>query len=389
MIVTALIPLFPLRIAVLEARVAWDDPIALGPAPGDMQVIGACTPSAWDDGVRPGLRVGEALARCPGLDLVVPHPDAVHTAAERVTGRLEGLGAAVEPHEEGAWMFGADGLVRLYGGLDTLMRRARAALPVGCDGRMGAAPTPFASRQAAHAGTVVHREEVAAFLAPLPASRLPLAPRAHGLLSSLGLRTIGQVAALPRASVLDRLGRGGERAWLMARGEDDERVRPRMPCEPVEEHMDFPDPIGVLPSLEAATRILITRICDRAMSRGRSVRAVMLRAHTWDGGSWTDSVALREATADPVRIGLACLPRLARIGAPVTRLAIEADAGGPPGAGQMSLVERPDDERRRRAATALEQVRAAKGQPQVMRLVEVEPWSRLPERRWALAPYEA
>ena len=85
MIVTALIPLFPLRIAVIEARVAWDDPIALGPAPGDAQVIGACTTAAWDQGVRPGLRVGEALARCPGLDLVTPHPDAVRVAVQRQT----------------------------------------------------------------------------------------------------------------------------------------------------------------------------------------------------------------------------------------------------------------------------------------------------------------
>jgi hypothetical protein len=55
----------------------------------------------------------------------------------------------------------------------------------------------------------------------------------------------------------------------------------------------------------------------------------------------------------------------------------------------MSLAERPADERRRRAAAALDQVRAAEGDAQVMRLVEVEPWSRLPERRWALGPYEA
>jgi len=389
MIVTALIPLFPLRIAVIEARVAWDDPIALGPAPGDAQVIGACTTAAWDQGVRPGLRVGEALARCPGLDLVTPHPDAVRMAVDRVTERLEGLGAAVQPHGDGTWSFMADGLMRLHDGLPALMRRVRAALPVGCDGRVGAAPTPFASCEAARGGVVVHDDEVAAFLAPLPSSRLPLGARSQSLLQSLGLRTIGQVAALPHSAVLDRLGRDGELAWLMARGEDDVRLSPRTPPEPMEESMDFPESVGALPALEAAMRMLIARICDRTTARGRSVRALVLRARTWDGGSWTSTVALREATADPTRIALACIPRLDRIGAPVTRLAIEADAGGPAGAGQMSLVARPDDERRRRASAALEQVRASEGDAQVLRLVEIEPWSRLPERRWALGPYEA
>ena len=389
MIVTALTPLFPLRIAVLEARVAWDDPIALGPAPGEAQVIGQCTPAAWDQGVRPGLAVGEALARCPDLDLVVPDPDSVRMAAERVTERLEGLGAAVEPHDDGAWAFDADGLLRLHGGLSALMRRCHAALPVGCDGRVGAGPTPFSSLQAARAGVVVTADDVMGFLSPLPASRLPLDARAHQLLASLGLRQVGQVAALPHASVLDRLGKDGERAWRMARGEDHERLSPRTPPEAVEEHMEFAESVGALMAIESAARMLIARIYDRVLARGRSVRSLVLRARTWDGGSWTSTVALREATADAARIGMACIPRLARIGAPVTALGIEADAGGPPGAGQMSLVARPDDERRRRARAALAQVRAAAGDARVMRLVEVEPWSRLPERRWALGPYEA
>lgn len=389
MIVTAYAPLFPLRIAILGARMAWDNPIALGPVPGDPQVIGACTPAAWDDGVRPGTGVGEAMARCAALDLVAPDPDAVRVAVDRVTARLEGLGAAVEPHGGQMWSFAADGLVRLHGGLPVLMRRTRAALPVGCDGRVGAAPTPFPSREAARGGVVVHADEVTGFLAPLPASRLPLAAASHRLLGSLGLRTLGQVAALPHAAVLDRLGRDGERAWLMARGEDAARLSPRTPPEPMEEVMDFPDPVGALPALEVAMRMLIMRICGRATGRGRSVRALVLRARTWDGGSWTSTVALREATADPARVCIACTPRLGRIGAPVTRLAIEADAGGPPDAGQMSLVAQPDDERRRRAAAAIAQVRAAEGDAQVLGLVEIEPWSRLPERRWALGPYEA
>jgi protein ImuB len=389
MIVTALAPLFPLRIAVLEARVAWDDTIAMGPAPGEPQVIGQCTPTAWSRGVRPGLRVGEALARCPELDLVVPDPDAVRMAAERVTERLEGLGAAVQPHDGGTWAFHADGLLRLHGGLPALMRHARAALPVGCDARVGAGPTPFSSRQAAPMGAVVTHADVAEFLAPLPASRLPLDGRTHRLLSSLGLRVIGQVAALPRASVLDRLGREGERAWRMARGEDHEPLMPRTPPEVMEEHMEFPESVGALPAIEAAARMMIARICDRVLARGRSVRSVVLRARTWEGGSWTSTVALREATADAARIGTACIPRLSRIGAPVIALGIEVDSGGPPGAGQMSLVARPGDERMRRARTALAQVRAAAGDARVMRLVEVEPWSRLPERRWALGPYEA
>lgn len=391
MIVTALIPLFPLRIALIEARMAWDDPVALGPPPGAPQAIGPCTPSAWAHGVRPGLRVGEALARCPGLDLVVPDPDAARTAAERVTLRLEDLGASVQPGDDGeSWMFEADGLVRMHGGTDALLRRARAALPVGAGGRIGVAPTPFASREAARAGVIIHHhDEARDFLAPLPARRLPLARRSHEALSQLGIRTVGQVAGLPRASVLDRLGADGIRAWEMANADDPARLMPRVPPEAVSEEVTFPESIGALPAIEAALRILIARIADRARDGGGSVRAMVLRARLEDGGSWTRAVALREATADPRRICIASLPHLAEIAAPVVSLGVEADTGGPADAGQMALVQTPDEERMRRAGAALAQVRAAPGAAPVLRLVEMEPWSRLPERTWALGPYEA
>ena len=390
MIVTALIPRFPLRIALLEARMPWDTPIALGPEPGAPQVIGPCTPSAWSHGVRPGLRVGEALARCPGLDLVMPDPDAARSAAERVTLRLENRGAAVAPGDDGeSWSFAATGLIRMHGGMAVLMRRARAALPVGADGRVGAAPTPFASREAARAGVVIHQDEVADFLAPLPAGRLPLPQKIRSALEALGIRSMGQVAHLPRASVLDRLGPTGVAAWEMTRGEDDPCISPRVPPQPVGEEVSFPESIGALPALEAALRILIARITEHARTQGGSVRSIIMRARLEDGGSWTHAVALREATCDPRRIGIAALPHLARITAPVTSLAIEADAGGPPDAGQLALVSTPDEERMRRAGAALAQVRAAGGAAPVLRLVEIEPWSRLPERTWALGPYEA
>lgn len=351
-------------------------------------MIGPCTPAAWERGVRPGLRVGEALARCPELDLVVPDPDAVRSAVERVSIRLEGLGAAVEPGNGEHWSFVAGGLIRMHGGFDALIRRTRAALPVGSGGRVGTAPTPFASREAARQGCVVGPGEVAAFLAPLPVRRLPLAPRSHHALEALGLRTIGQVAALPRASVLDRLGRPGLDAWLVARGEDNERTHPRTPPEPVLEEALFPESVGALPALEAALRMLIARVAGRAAAAGASVRAITLRARLENGGSWTRAVALREATTDPLRIAIAAIPHLSAITGPVSALVVEADAGGPPDAGQMTLVATPDEERRRRAGAAIEQVRAAEGAAPVLRLVEIEPWTRLPERRWALGPYE-
>ncbi len=103
MIVTALIPLFPLRIRLSSGADAVG-PIAFGPEPGAPQVIGPCTPSAWGQGVRPGLRVGEALARCPGLNLLMPDPrDHNARLSHRIPGGPRNGGQAPAMANAGAW----------------------------------------------------------------------------------------------------------------------------------------------------------------------------------------------------------------------------------------------------------------------------------------------
>jgi protein ImuB len=391
--VAVLLPRFPLLVAMLGARRPLDVPAALAPVPDGPAVIGECTPAARDQGVRPGLRLGEALARCPALELVPPDPAAVEDAHERLLRRLEAIGAAVEPGDPGVAVFLSDGLERLHGGLDGVLRQTRAALPVGADGRVGVAPSRFAALQAAHAASprrplVVPADGVAEFLAPLPVERLPLDPRLVTDLYDLGLRTMGAVAALPHAAALERLGFAGVAAWRLARGGDDRPLRPRVPPETLEARITFPDPVGTLPALQAAARLLLRELGSAARGRGTAVRGVGVRARLVDDGSWVHEVVLREATTDPDRLALAVLPHLERIAAPVVGLALRAVVSGAFTGHQLSVVRAGRGERGRRVEEAVGQVRATLGDRAVMRVVELEPWTRLPERRWALIPFD-
>lgn len=393
MITAVALPRFPLLVAMLAEGIAGDTSAALAPAPGDPPLVGLCTTPAREAGVRPGLRVGEAIARCPALVLLTPDPDVVVEAHERILVRLEALGAAVESRTPGEACFDDAGLIRMHGGRDRLLRRVRAALPVGAEGRIGVAPSRFAAQQAARQAPprtplVVVPDDVAAFLAPLPAGRLPLTrPVAEGLWD-LGIRTIGAVAALPRAAALERLGFDGLAAWRIAHGEPDGPLQPRRPPEPLEVQCRFEEPVGVLGTLEVAARLLLVELTDAARMRGTSLRGLRVRARLADGGSWSHPVVLREATADPDRIALAVLGALGGIAAPVSELAIRADASGGQSTRQMTL-ERPEHtERRRRAGEAITHIRSALGDDAVLRAIALEPWSHLPERQWALAPYD-
>src|SRR5690606_38118700 len=100
-------------------------------------------------------------------------------------------------------------------------------------------------------------------------------------------------------------------------------------------------------------------------------------------------IVLRDATAERARLELALLPRLGDIPAPVTRLRVEADASARAGGHQLSALPAPGEERAARTGEAMRQVRAALGDGALLRVVELEAGSRIPERRWALAPRPA
>ena len=101
MIAAVVIPAFDLR-AALRLRPALETaPVALAPLPGSEPLLGSVTAAAEAKGVRPGMRLGEALAMCPELVLVEQDPATAEQAWEEVLRRLEDAGFAVEPAEIG------------------------------------------------------------------------------------------------------------------------------------------------------------------------------------------------------------------------------------------------------------------------------------------------
>src|SRR3981081_2906579 len=96
------------------------------------------------------MRLGEALAPCPELELVEQDPATAEQAWEEILRRLEDAGFAVEPTEPGTVFFESKGVERLYGGLEPALKRALAAVGTIWDARAGAAERRFAALAAAN-----------------------------------------------------------------------------------------------------------------------------------------------------------------------------------------------------------------------------------------------
>src|SRR4051812_19398654 len=295
------------------------------------------------------MRLGEALARCPRLALVPPDPMGVADAWDAALERLEGIGAAVEPARPGLACFDAQGLLRLHGGgLDDVLDVARAAMRT--PPRLGAGPTRFLAVAAASRARARRPEIVtgAQELAREPIALLELREETAALpepLERLGIATLGDLAALPRAAVADRFGRPGLLAHDLVCGRDTD-LRPRVPGERLEETLELPE-AGSGEQLERALWMLIDRVLARRERRGRTLRAVVLSARLVEGGTWRERVVFREAIADPARMRLALGGHLGKLPAPAEALRLAAERFGPPHATGAALFD--DDLAVRRA----------------------------------------
>lgn len=394
MIACLLIPGFELRAALRSRPRLALVPAALAPEPGREPLVGAVTAAAEAAGVRPGMRMGEALATCPELVLVEGDPAAVEQEWEGVSRRLEDAGIAVEPVEPGVVYFDTRGVERLYGGVEAALRKALASVGPAWDPRIGAGGRRFVALAAASIARpgqalIVEGKDEQSFLEPLPLSLLPLEADRYAELEGLGVRTLGALGALPGGAVAERLGPEGKRAWSLARGGERRRVRGRSPAAELAEALSFPEAVANELTLRRAFAALLDRLLGRPERAGRPFRKIALSARLVGGGSWRRTVTLREATADRGRLRAALGPKLVEVPAPVTELRLEAVELAEHGGQQLALVAPEGEEADARLREGLRQVRASTGTGSVGAVVEVAPWSRIPETRALVVPRDA
>jgi protein ImuB len=337
------------------------------------------------------MRLGEALALCPDLELVDPDPAAAEESWEEIVRRLEDAGFAVEPAGLGCAYFETRGVERLYGGLEPALRQALSAVGTTWDARVAAAGRRFAALAAASIARpgqalVVSDEREPAFLAPRPLELLPLELKRREELHELGVRTVGDLAALPGAAVAERLGADGRRAHSLAHGGSKRRIRGRRPPAEIVESLSFPEAVGNELTLRRAFGALLDKILAHPERHDRFIRKIALSARLVGGGSWRRTVTLRDPTAERDRIKAALAPKLAELPAPVRELRLELVELASSTGRQLELVSAAGTELRTCLQEGLRQVRASTGAGSVCTVVEVAPWSRVPEARALLVP---
>lgn len=346
-------------------------------------------------GVRAGMTLLDATRLCPGLTVLEPRPALVAHYADAMVDAMANTTPLVEEAEPGLVFADLRGTEGLYPRFGDLRAAVFAALPAGLEPQLGVAAARFTAHIAAlraepGTGIRVASAEAAAFLASEPVSRLPLEIEAVERLRLLGIDTVGAFAALPRSAVEAQFGFPGGVAWLAACGEDPVPVRPRpWERERVLEHLQAEPPLVSRESVLHAIEQMLGRALRQSRARNRFVRSLRLRAETERGALWERDQVLREPLGDRGRLWtlLRSLVEYAEFPGPFTFLSLELGGLTEESGRQHSLFA----EQMRRREQLDEMVRHLKvrfGESPLARVVEVEPWHRLPERRRGLLEYD-
>ena len=389
------IPHLSLRIALLDQPELDGLPLILSDPESRRAIVVDATPEATRRGVRPGLSLREASALCPAGVILTPNSTTEVQVSQDILTDLEAISPLVEAdaHEQGCWYIDLTGLDRHFPTTTAATKSMLACISPILRVRAGIATTKFTARAAADfatAGTVypVPAGTGQQFLANAPVSLLPFPPEMTHQLHRLGLTILGAIAALSPAKLAARFGPDGRLAWELASGIDRRVVTPRPYDEAIVEELTMPTPVISREMLMIGLRQLVYRAFSRKALRGRQVREVTLRAVLENRRSWERTMMLKTPSGASRLIDALDL-RLQALELPGPIETISIQLGGIVNEivqQQMLPSMRPKHDQP--VSEAIHHLKQRYGMSPLFRVVEVEPWSRIPERRHALITYE-
>ncbi len=354
--------------------------------PASDRIVLDCSPGL--PGVVPGMPLAEAVSRHKGATLIqadLPHYTAVFEAwldaLERVVPDVENAGP-------GTAYVGIWGLEGLYGD-DANVVRVLASAADGFDLRIGVGENKwlaFVASNLSRPGSAYKvTGEPGRFLNRFPVDSLPVPYEAVQRLHGFGLGTMGAVSELPQGPMEAQFGPVGRVIWKLANGIDDRPLIPRHRVETVSEHLSFPDATVSLSTIVSGIESLLTRAFSKPRMLRRYARNAELQAQVFRKPPWTMRVAFKDPVGSKSRalFGIKTKLDTVEIPGPLEDMRLTLAGLSSEGWRQESMWKEVQEEDNLRQAVS--QLRARLGvAPPIYQIRDLEPWSRIPERRHAL-----
>ncbi|MSQ13668.1 MAG: hypothetical protein EXR47_06010 [Dehalococcoidia bacterium] len=356
---------------------------------GTRPVVLDCSLSAE---VSTGTPLQTAHARYKDAVLLEADQPLYEEAWNAVLDSLEQRSPVVESAGHGRAYVDLTGLDDLYGSSARTARAVVDAVPAQYGARVGVAlgkfPANVAAQQAKPGEVRRTPDDVRGYLAPVSIDLLPVPWEMRDRLHQFGLYRLGDIAARPFGPFQAQFGRDGALAWRLSRGMDDRPVVPRTHDMTITERWDFEEPTTATGTMLLATDVLLERAYRRPELRGRAARAIDINGDVLGTGMWHRRMTARgpygtkDVARDAVKSALSTLA----LPGPLTGLAFTLTGLVAAPGKQLSMLT--DVRARDQLREAVEQLSAHLGYTApIYRFQELEPWSRIPERRAVMVPF--
>ena len=287
---------------ILRAR-PIDAPFALTHLHANTQRVYCLNAEAEGQGLRKGMGFSDARVLCPDLQTSLANPRA-DTQFIQALARWAGKYCPWVGLDDDGLMLDVTGSTHLFGGEAGMLDDIHARLDrAGLSHHTGLANTRGAAWALARfGGGCVPDGPVLPHIGPLPVAALRLGDEVCNALQRLGIRTISELAALPRTTLARRFGADVLLRLDQALGEQPEPVSPQTPPPSFAVRMTLPEPIGLTKDVTAGLERLLERICDTLSDQQKGVRRLRFSARRVDQANVDVEVRLARPMRDAARI---------------------------------------------------------------------------------------
>ena len=351
-----------------------------------------------DARLRRGTSIVRAMSQHPEACIIRADEASYDARWQEVIESLLSVSDRVENAVRGNAFVAIDGLFELYGGEDQIVDLiSEATAKNGFESLIGVAPGRFPSYCAAIRAKPSqpirlpnNRTAVKEFIAPMPVDILPLETRAIDLMHDFALDTMGELAVQSVSALQAQLGPDGRRAWELVNGIDRTRLNTIERSQTIADTLQFPWPVASMDALSFGIRTLLDRAFASVQRIGKAVGRMDLLCEMSDSEHWSYTHVFKEPTDSALLAHSVVMTYVetivqsdtSPIRSPIEIINVELSRLGAARSEQSSMW---DDHEKGDLDTALRQLSAKLKSSPIKTVVNVEPWSRIPERRQALA----
>jgi DNA polymerase IV len=267
-------------------------------------VVCAASYEARPFGVHSAMPITTARRLCPNGVFLPVRMEHYSQIARQVREIMLSFTPLVEPLSLDEAFLDVRGCEGLFGPAPDIARQIKARIKAETDliASVGVAPNKFLAKLVGDYGKpdgllVLTADRVAEFLAPLPVGRLwGVGAKGEKRLHALGIRAIGQLAALPEKVLVGHFGDVGRHLWQLAHGQDNRYVTPDREAKSISTETTFAQDIGDRHVLRTWLLDLVDHLAGRLRHAGLRARTIELKIRSSDFRTQTRSLSLSEPT---------------------------------------------------------------------------------------------